>query len=261
VPAVLAARSLGIRVALLEINSVRGRATRWLASCAGRVCHAWRATLPGGGESARDRWTGPPLDPRYARALLADGARAARIAEGFEPARPLLVVLGGSQGSQALNEFVRDNFAQLASQGLQVLHQVGPGRLDSACGARAGYRAVEYLDDVHRALSAATLVLCRGGASTLAEVGALRRPAWVVPYPHHRDRHQEHNARALGAGALVVDQSRLGAAFARELVQATSGAGQVELERMSAALDGRVPLDAAARVWREVAALCDGRLT
>lgn len=255
VPAVLGARSLGIPVVLLEINAARGRSTRWLTRFAARVCHAWPATLPGERESERDRWTGPPLAPRFASGAPDEQrALAARSAEQFDATRPLLVVLGGSQGAGALNEFVRDHAEALMSQGLQVLHQTGPGRLAQSAAPRAGYRAVEYVDDVHRALCAATIVLCRGGASTLAEVGALRRPAWVVPYPHHADRHQELNARALG-GVCIVDESRLNAAFARELVQATSSAAHTELARLSAALEGRVPLDAAARVWSEVAAV------
>lgn len=265
VPAVLAARSLGIPVVLLEINAARGKATRWLGSFAQRVCHAWPATLPSERESARERWTGPPLAPRFASGAPDEQvALEARRAEGFDATRPLLVVLGGSQGAGALNDYVHAHAEALMSQGLQVLHQTGPGRLAQSAaprdGDRPGYRAVEYVGDVHRALCAATIVLCRGGASTLAEVGALRRPAWVVPYPHHADRHQELNARALG-GVCIVDEARLNAAFARELVQATSSAGRTELERMSAALAGRVPLDAAARIWSEVAAVRHVRVT
>jgi UDP-N-acetylglucosamine--N-acetylmuramyl-(pentapeptide) pyrophosphoryl-undecaprenol N-acetylglucosamine transferase len=261
VPAVLAARSLGIPIVLLEINAARGKATRWLGSLSSRVCHAWRATLPSGGESERDRLTGPPLAPSFARGAPSDAdSRSARAAEGFDAARSLLVVLGGSQGAGALNAFLREHIDALTSQRLQVLHQVGPGRLDQAAAPRAGYRAVEYLADVHRALSAATIVLCRGGASTLAEIGALRRPAWVVPYPHHADRHQERNARELG-GVCVVAETRLGADFARELLHATSSAGAHELARMADALAGRVPLDAAQRIWSEVAALREQRLT
>ena len=103
-PAVLAARRLGIPVALLEINAHAGTATKWLARFATRVVHAWQGTMPAT-PKARDVHVGPPLAPDF----VPDphGAAAARAALGFDPQRPLLVVLGGSQGSSALNTFVR----------------------------------------------------------------------------------------------------------------------------------------------------------
>ncbi|MCY3000509.1 MAG: UDP-N-acetylglucosamine--N-acetylmuramyl-(pentapeptide) pyrophosphoryl-undecaprenol N-acetylglucosamine transferase [Planctomycetota bacterium] len=251
-PAVLAARSLGIPVALLEINATRGKATRWLAPFAARVFHAWRGTLPARA-GARDLLTGPPLSPSFAAGGVSEETAArARAALGFQPQRPLLVVLGGSQGAGALNTFVAQHAGEFSRQAVQVLHQTGPGRLEQGAGERDGYRKVEFVHDVHTTLAAATLVLCRGGASTLAEVAALRKPAWVVPYPHHADRHQERNARELGLGVEIVDESRLGASFARELVQKTLPSGTRELARRSAELASAMPLDAAQRIWDEV---------
>jgi len=256
-PAVLAARSLGLPVLLLEINAAPGRATRWLAPAATRVLHAWPATVPAAGEhdpqTSRHRWTGPPLAPEFLRGAPDAARRAAsRAAEGFDPERPLVVVLGGSQGARALNRFVQKHSRVLLERGVQVLHQVGPGRMQEAALAHEDYRAVEYLSDVHRALCAATLVVCRGGASSLAEVGALRRPAWVVPYPHHADRHQEKNARQLGRGARIVPEERLDAELARELARCAGPAGEKEREAMSAALEGSVPIDGALQVWEEI---------
>jgi UDP-N-acetylglucosamine--N-acetylmuramyl-(pentapeptide) pyrophosphoryl-undecaprenol N-acetylglucosamine transferase len=259
-PAVLAARSLGIPIALLEINAVRGKATRWLAPLSTRVFHAWRGTLPKGGTSERHVLTGPPLAPAFARGSVSEErVRAARVELGFQPERPLLVVLGGSQGAGALNDFVRNHLGEFVRRGVQVLHQTGPGRLEQGAPMRNGYRKVEFVHDVHAALSAATLVLCRGGASTLAEVAALRRPAWVVPYPHHADRHQERNARELGQGVELVEEARLGASFAQELVQFTFGSGARELARRSEELSRAMPLDAAERIWKELAPLARTR--
>lgn len=252
-PSVLAARSLEIPVALLEINAVRGKATRWLAPLATRVFHAWRGTLPGGRASTKDVLCGPPLAPQFAAGGVSEERqRAARAALGFVPERPLLVVLGGSQGAGALNSFVAAQLGEFLRQGVQVLHQTGPGRSEPGAIDRAGYRQLEFVHDVHGALCAATLVLCRGGASTLAEVAALRRPAWVVPYPHHADRHQERNAGELGEGVELVLESRLDANFARELVQRTLPSGASELAQRAAVLERVLPLDAAQRIWREL---------
>lgn len=255
-PAVLAARSLGIPVALLEINAAAGRATNWLSPFAARTFHAWRSTLPAGQPSERDVWSGPPLPPALATVERSPEALArARAALGFDPARPLLAVLGGSQGARALNQFVAQHARIWTTHGVTVLHQTGPGRSSEGAAARAGYSCVEFIDDVPAVLRAATAVLCRGGASTLAEVAAARCPAWVVPYPHHADRHQERNARALGAGVVIQDEQRLDEAFARELLQHLSSTASRALAERSQALAAALPLDACERIWRELTSL------
>jgi len=255
-PAVLAARSLRIPVALLEINAARGAATRWLTRFSARVFHAWPSTVP---ESARldaeigfgaHRLVGPPLAQVFGEGAPArEAARAARAQLGFDPDRPLLLVLGGSQGALGLNRFVQRHAALLLHGGLQVLHQTGPGRADEGATLMLpGYRAQEYIDPIHTALSAATLVLTRGGASTLAEIAALRLPALVVPYPHHSDRHQERNARVFGDGLRIVHEERLTAEVAFEIARLSSESGTGERARMSAALEESIPLDAADRL-------------
>ena len=95
-------------------------------------------------------------------------------------------------------------------------------------------------------------ICARGGASTLAEVGALRRPAWIVPYPHHADRHQERNARELGRGARIVQESELSLDMAREVLRLCGASGAAQRGEMSAALAGVVPLDGAARMFDAV---------
>ena len=247
-PAVLAARSLRIPVHLIEINAVAGKATRWLSRFARRVHHAWPTTLPDGSRAgSRHVHVGPPLSPSLL-AARAEGGGAARASLGFERDAPLLVVLGGSQGALGINRFLSEHVAVLTRAGVQVLHQVGPGRLEEAATSQAGYRATEYLDDVPRDLAAATLVLCRGGASTLAEVGALRVPAWVVPYPHHADRHQERNAGLLGTGVRIVDEEALSAERARELAELVGEAGSEQRAAMARALEACLPLDASVRI-------------
>ena len=137
--------------------------------------------------------------------------------------------------------------------GAQIVHQTGPGRGGDGCGEARGYRAVEFTRDVPALLRAATLVLCRGGASTLAEVAAARVPALVVPYPHHADRHQERNARELGAGVRIVPEAELGEPLARELARLLSAGAAGERAAMRAALARAVPLDGSARALDELA--------
>lgn len=252
-PAALAARSLGVPVVLLEINATAGKATRTLGPICQRVLHAWRETLPRGREGSKHQLVGPPVAPHFvAPGDLGSSQREAKDDLGFDPARPLLVVLGGSQGALGLNAFVRSNVSFLLGSGVQVLHQVGPGRRSEGAAELEGYYVVEYLDDVRLALVAADGVLCRGGASTLAEVGAVGTPAWVVPYPHHADGHQERNARQLDGGVRIIEEQDLDHGRCEELVRFLGPDGLHDRERMRRHLRAAVPLDAAERVWSEL---------
>lgn len=257
-PVVLAAAWERLPIALLEINAVAGRATRTLAPVADRIFHAWRASLPAPGSSGaaqRHLHTGAPLGPAFqAPGQPADRA-AARLELGFDPARALLVVLGGSQGALGLNRFLARQAAALVAGGLAVLHQVGPGRLAEAGPGIPGYRPVEYIDDVAGALRAATLVVCRGGASTLAEVAALGTPAIVVPYPHHADHHQERNALELGDGVLLQAEDGLDATTVVEWLELAGEAGRERRAAMRNALTQALPRDATERITSELLAL------
>jgi UDP-N-acetylglucosamine--N-acetylmuramyl-(pentapeptide) pyrophosphoryl-undecaprenol N-acetylglucosamine transferase len=115
----------------------------------------------------------------------------------------------------------------------------------------------EYIDDVAGELAAATLVLCRGGASTLVEVAAARVPALVVPYPHHADRHQWRNAEELGAGALVVEESSFAdaagaAALAARIASLAGPAGAQARDRMEAALASALPRGGSAAIFEHL---------
>lgn len=244
-PVILAARSLGIPTALLEINAVRGRATKWLAPLVKRVFHAWPATLPEGrGRSARDCWSGPPLASRFhAGRPAANEIAESRTTLGFDAARPLLVVLGGSQGAGGINEFMAKHSSVFVEAGVQVYLQAGPGKLNERLASVPGFRCVEYVTDVALTLKAADLVLCRGGASTLAELCGLACPGVVIPYPHHADQHQAVNAGQLGAGVRLVLEQDLTEATARELCRLVSPAGSATREAMCVALKGRFPFE------------------
>lgn len=256
-PVALAAKSLGIPMALLEINSVVGKANQWLSPLCQRVYHAWEETLPVGG-GQRHLHMGPPVSPRLEPTDGEPSRSAAKRRLGFDVGRPLLVVLGGSQGAQAINLALAAGSGTLVEKGISILHQVGPGKMDEAAGLKSkSYRAVEYVDKMHRALRAADLVLCRGGASTMAEVAAVQTPAWVVPYTHHRDNHQMHNAQQLGDGVRVVPESTL-ADVLPELPGFMGERGAAERERMRRALRRCVPRNAARLILDDLERLANG---
>lgn len=244
---VLAARTLGIPCAWLEVNTVSGRATRALAPLCRRVWHAWETTMTG---RVGEEVVGPPLEARLFRGLGEPELRATRESLGFGSGAPLLVVLGGSQGALGLNRFLEEHAGALVEGGLCILHQCGPGRTGEGARDLEGYRAVEYIDDVPAVLGAADLALARAGASTVAEIGAARLPAVFVPHPASPDRHQHRNAELLGEGARVLEEEELTAEFAAELIRLTGPEGLGERAAMREVLAGKVPSEGAERVAR-----------
>jgi len=205
VPLCLAAKTLGLPVYLMAVDAEPGRATRLLAPMARGI--GLGSDLARGRFSPRApcRVTGTPLRAGLAR-------EAAPEAFGLERGMPTLLVFGGSQGARSLNRRIVEGVSACPDLAFQVLHVTGPGDDASVrdAYARMGRRASvhAFLDDMGAAYAAADLVVCRGGASSVAECAVLGKPAVFVPYPWHRDRHQEKNARAAaaaGAAELVSE--------------------------------------------------------
>ena len=213
-PAALAGKSLGLPLYLLEINGVAGRTTRVLAPLARKIFNA----LP----AAADRLprekvvqSGVPLRaPFHAPPPAAEARRSLGLSPG---GGPVLLVFGGSMGARSLNRIVLAELARPGRlpPGCRVLHVTGPEMVEEARRAwrETGLESLvfPFLARMELALAAADLVICRGGAMTMAEVAALGRPALVVPYPWHRDRHQELNAAPLveQGRARLMPQERL----------------------------------------------------
>ncbi|MCL4741441.1 MAG: UDP-N-acetylglucosamine--N-acetylmuramyl-(pentapeptide) pyrophosphoryl-undecaprenol N-acetylglucosamine transferase [Phycisphaerales bacterium] len=248
-PTVQAARAERCPVVLLNLDTPPGKANRWLARHAGLVLNA--------GREARAGWT--PIAPVVRKAALAPGDPAScRRSLGLDPDRLTLLVTGASQGASSVNlfmaAFVRAHAADLSDW--QVLHQTGPKDADAVRGAyeQAGVPAhiVDFINPMGVAWGAADLAVARAGAGTVAEVWANRVPTVFMPFPHHRDQHQRHNAEPLerAGGAVVaadlIDPSR---------TMTTAGVALAELLRdagrrgaMCAALASLGPVDGAARV-------------
>lgn len=209
---VMAARLLGIPVALHEANRVPGRAVRVLSHLAERVYLPPGVRLPGR-RGVAIRHTGLPVRQEIAR-LARDEARA-RL--GIDPAQKLLVLLGGSQGSGNLNQWAEQNLAALAHEGVQVYCVTGLGKGSegvreqhdkSGRVVRSWFEA--FSDRVGVLMSAADLVVSRAGAGTLAELVRCETPAVLIPYPHAADNHQAANAAYFeqqGGGVVVADHA------------------------------------------------------
>ncbi len=211
-PASLACVRARVPLAILEPNSVLGLANRMLSPFARRAYVAWAETARGF-RTDKARLFGVPLRP------------------GFDPqpyvappGRRRLLVLGGSQGSVALNERLPFAIARAAAKvgDIDVVHQTGTDREAAVREAyqKAGVKSamvVSFVTDVAFQMASADVIVARGGAVTVAEISAIGRASLIVPFPHAADDHQAKNALALAnlGGALCIrqdaaDETRLG---------------------------------------------------
>tara|TARA_B100000676_G_scaffold190992_1_gene187835 strand:- start:259 stop:1407 length:1149 start_codon:yes stop_codon:yes gene_type:complete len=210
VPTVLAAQHLGIKTVIHEQNAVLGRANRLLAPRATRVATAF-ASVRALRAADRDKsvWTGNPVRPEVI--LARDKPYVPLEVDGDVD----LLIIGGSQGAKVFGEIV-PRAVSLLDGGLRarlrVVLQCRADALDIARSnlARAKVRAevASFFDDIPERLAKASLVICRSGASTIAELAIVGRPALLVPFPHATDNHQTANAEGLcdAGGGWIVQQ-------------------------------------------------------
>jgi UDP-N-acetylglucosamine--N-acetylmuramyl-(pentapeptide) pyrophosphoryl-undecaprenol N-acetylglucosamine transferase len=201
-PMVLAAALQRTPAALLEADAHLGLANRLAAPFAKRV---FLAAPISGHDGSKFRVTGRPVPLRS----LARPASEARAGFGLPAEGPVLLVLGGSQGAQRLNELAVE---QWGAGGPAVLHLSGERDYEDLRDrvSRPDYRLLPFTDEIGAAYGAADLALGRAGGSVW-ELAAAGLPAVLVPYPHATADHQTKNARQLEAagGAVVVPESEL----------------------------------------------------
>jgi UDP-N-acetylglucosamine--N-acetylmuramyl-(pentapeptide) pyrophosphoryl-undecaprenol N-acetylglucosamine transferase len=249
VPTVVAARTLGIPIGLLEPNARPGRANRALGWLARAVFVQF--------DGAADYF--PP-------------GRAQRV--GF-PVRQIpgresengpifkLLVIGGSQGARSINEAMVGALDQLGERdGFRIVHQTGPAHV---ADVKQAYRAAgveaeiaPFFEDLPERLARADLVVARAGASTVAELCMAGVPSILVPYPYAADDHQLANALELeraGAAEVIRDAEiaeRLGPAVRALALD------PARRRRMAAAASRQARPDAAERIWETCASWLPG---
>jgi UDP-N-acetylglucosamine--N-acetylmuramyl-(pentapeptide) pyrophosphoryl-undecaprenol N-acetylglucosamine transferase len=155
---------------------------------------------------------------------------------------PTLLVFGGSQGARAINQAMIESLPGLRGRipGIHIVHQTGQRDYDHVQAAyqKSGISGEvhKFIDDMPGTFARAGLLVCRSGASTVAEITAAGKPAIFVPFPRAADDHQNVNARALErvGAAVVVEESNLGAAYLVDTIAALI-ADPNRLQGMSAA--------------------------
>ena len=233
-PIALAARSLGLPLALMEPNAVIGLANRLVAPLVSRAYTAFPEpeTHFRAGTVLR---SGVPIRSGFGAQPYQRSAGALRV-----------LVLGGSQGAKALNETVPEALAR-ASAGIAVVHQCGVEHESAvreryvALGAKDRAKVVAFIDDMPAALGHAELVIGRSGASAVSEICAVGRPSVLVPYPHAAGDHQLYNALSLARdrAAVCITQPEASAArLAAEIDRLASEKGLLGAMAEAARLRG-----------------------
>jgi UDP-N-acetylglucosamine--N-acetylmuramyl-(pentapeptide) pyrophosphoryl-undecaprenol N-acetylglucosamine transferase len=215
-PVVLAARLLGIPTAVQEQNAAAGLTNRIL----GRIVRTVFTAFP---EAARSF-------PRRKVLQLGNPIRRGLLDNFMRPTtphdRPHLLVFGGSQGAHALNMRLVEALPHLADlkDRLTITHQTGVKDREAV---EKGYAATgfapdvrEFITDMSAAYAKADLVVCRAGATTLAELTVCQKPSILVPFPFAADNHQVVNARSLveaGAAVMIEERELTGERLAGEI--------------------------------------------
>lgn len=260
IPVGLAAVLRGVPLVLHEQNSVPGLSNRVLSRFARAVCETYEESSAHLAHPERVVWTGNPVRP----AVLASTAERGREALGIAPVALVLLAFGGSRGARHLNTALvgsRDRI--LADPRVHVVHVAGAleadavrTALDAAGGDGGGrWQVREYIDDMGSAIAAADLVLARAGATSIAEITALGRPAVLVPYPYATDDHQTKNASTMvahGAAELVTDAELDTIRFGDVLTQLLGdGSRRATMADASRALGRKDAAERVVRVLRE----------
>jgi len=216
VPVGLAAALTRTPLVLHEQNSVPGLVNRILA----RYAAVLALTYPGASEKlvgvSKVIVTGNPVRPAVLSADRVQGRRSL----GIPDDSLVLLIFGGSRGARRINEVAVEAAEQLLQNpDVHIVHITGKGAehdsVVSALRARGvsskRYKALDYIDDMGSALAAADLVVSRAGATSIAEITALGRPAILVPYPYATEDHQTLNASAVAdaGGAILIPDKEL----------------------------------------------------
>jgi UDP-N-acetylglucosamine--N-acetylmuramyl-(pentapeptide) pyrophosphoryl-undecaprenol N-acetylglucosamine transferase len=252
-PTLIAAILLRIPTAVQEQNSVMGTTNRILSRFVDRVFVAWEKTEPAPPKSKTLR-TGNPIR----NDLISEETRPR------DDAKFHVLVFGGSQGARSINRSITENLDGLGplAERVAFIHQTGREaveeirRLYEQKGIEAD--VTEFIHEMGHAYDWADLVVCRAGASSLAELTALGKPAVVVPYPYAIGDHQAKNAAALesrGAVRVIPEENLKNGA----IVEAISSLADdpEELARMAAESRARGKPEAARTIALDLLSIAD----
>ena len=241
VPVVFGAWLHRVPVVCHESDLTPGLANRLCAPFARKIATTFPECAQALGPKAE--MTGTPLRPELFRGSRARGLSLL----GFDGSRPILLMMGGSSGAQAVNKALREALPRLTAR-FDVAHICGKGNLDEGLQGMSGYRQLEFLDaELPDALACADLVLSRAGSNALCEFQALCKPMLLVPYPKGASRgDQILNAQSLqkrGLARVLLQEDMTADTLVRALESTWA-----DREQLTAALHAAPPADGTERV-------------
>ena len=208
-PLLLAAQLMRKKTLIQEQNAFPGVTTKLLAAMASEVHLSFEEARRFIGNQVRIFISGNP-----ARSFELQRSAAARNCFSLFEERPTLLVFGGSRGARSINNAVLQGLDAI-TESANLIWQTGSldfDRIKSQVKSSSYVWISPYIQDMGAAYGAADLVMCRAGASSIAELTNLGKPSVLVPYPFATGDHQRHNARALvsSGAAIQVEDDRLG---------------------------------------------------
>lgn len=242
-PVIVAAEELRIPCAVHESNAVPGLTTKLLSDRVQKIMVGFPDSVQHYRRSDRVEVTGTPVRGQFDLYTK----QQAKEALALDKDKPLVVSVWGSLGAEYMNDVVLRFLGSGKMDGrFHFIHSVGKRyyrdfseKLQKMTDGRAipGADVREYIYDMPKVMAAADLILCRAGASTLAELCYMGKPAIIVPSPNVTNNHQERNARVLenAGGAKVYLESELEPTAFFEDIRSLAGDADT-LEKMSAAM-------------------------
>ncbi|MDO8649679.1 MAG: UDP-N-acetylglucosamine--N-acetylmuramyl-(pentapeptide) pyrophosphoryl-undecaprenol N-acetylglucosamine transferase [Candidatus Peregrinibacteria bacterium] len=248
IPICLAARRLHIPIVHHESDAVMGRASRIIARIASAVCLGFppdEEALRGGMREYAATWiyTGNPVRPQITNGDRREGLALTR----FRGEKPVLIVIGGSQGAEAINTFIESSLTALLPL-VDIIHLTGKGKT-GAKGQHAGYWSQSFAtNELPHLYAASTIALSRAGAGSISELAMNGIPTVLVPLRGLAQDHQFANAKRMerSGGCIILEQGSLTREFP-QLLRSLLTHGE-KLEAMSQRMRAAAAPDAAERL-------------
>lgn len=225
-PLLLLSAMRGIPTLIHEQNCFPGLTNRILGPFVKQIAYSFPESEPFfSGRRAKLNFTGNPIR----REILQGHREQAAARFDLDLHRFTLLNFGGSQGASKINIAVLEALPHLLflREQLQFLHASGEKDLEAVTSGFAAHhfraRVYSFIRDMASAYALADLVICRAGATTIAELAALGKPSILVPYPHAANDHQKYNAEALarrGGARIILDHELDGPTLARSIEEA-----------------------------------------
>ncbi len=266
-PVILAGWFYRIPIIIHESDATPGLTNKISARFAARIAVSFEKALDYF-DTKKTALTGTPVRSNLLQNLPAQASAKETI--GFDPQKPLTLIVGGSQGSQRINEFIVTNLPAIIKE-TQILHQTGVGNyvqiemlsraalggLAPRAGEKKIYFPAPYFgDDYKTALAAADLVVSRAGSGTISEIAAFGKPSILIPLEESANDHQRANAYEFsktGAAVTIEESNLLPAVFINQIRSLLNHAEATQ--KMSAAARAFFKPDASEVIAREILGL------